>query len=618
MKWPYVTAASILIIIAAIFYFYSATSADLVMVITPTTQYLHETENTTIELTTNTYLHCEARCEIKVINLNDSTNLTRFNATLRDAHEPFSFITPVKENKILYGFEVVCANKEVFGCPAYGEHRARSLISTVETINESQQALIQQQKEDLAIYFARLAEIDAYGQLLVQQIGSVPEYQQRAEYVLSGRYLALQQGRHFQRLWNERNFEQIQKTGVPIKVLTRLENETKQLEQDIVQTMQQQHELISVLEAIVPQRERLWAGYAERNGTEADEALKAYVDLRRLSNNVVRAPTEDVTERLAKANEIQEIYTRLQVLNTSRRQPSGSFATEWKRIEIPLTLPDASQLQLESPEPRCCLNGTCTLCTSHTPIMFVHGHSMTERNHPAYSLEAFAELQQVLEEQGIVNAGVVSAYDAYHPVKDAWNGFPVSVAATYYYDAYLDGGSYIFSSAKSESIDTYAIRLRDAVHVIQERTGSDEVIIVAHSMGGLVARRYMQLFGSDKVQQLITIGTPHHGVTDAIAQFCPVLGANKECDEMRTGSSMLAKINDPRNQPDVKITAIVGRGCDDGDGIVTEKSATLEGATTIYINGTCQGTDVLHTSMLNPDRHPIDELLLEILSINLS
>src|SRR5437867_7499101 len=37
------------------------------------------------------------------------------------------------------------------------------------------------------------------------------------------------------------------------------------------------------------------------------------------------------------------------------------------------------------------------------------------------------------------------------------------------------------------------------------------VVILAHSMGGLVARSVMQDFGNNKVSVLITLATPHHG-----------------------------------------------------------------------------------------------------------
>ncbi|MGK5020865.1 esterase/lipase family protein [Janthinobacterium sp. LB2P10] len=50
-----------------------------------------------------------------------------------------------------------------------------------------------------------------------------------------------------------------------------------------------------------------------------------------------------------------------------------------------------------------------------------------------------------------------------------------------------------------------------AVEALCVRTGSERVIIVAHSMGGLVARAWLRRYGAARVARIITIGTPHHG-----------------------------------------------------------------------------------------------------------
>ena len=184
----------------------------------------------------------------------------------------------------------------------------------------------------------------------------------------------------------------------------------------------------------------------------------------------------------------------------------------------------------------------------------------------------------------------------------------MSAGGTYYYDAYLSGGSYILSAAKSESIDTYAIRLKDLAETLRQRAGTDRVIVVAHSMGGLVARRYLQLFGAEHVEALIMIGTPNRGIETAVATLCPVIGASKECEEMRAGSSYLAKLNDPDRQPDVPTYLIIGSGCEmgkeDGDGVVMRKNAELPWMTTTVVNGSCTTAEKLHTALVDPGRHP--------------
>ena len=44
-------------------------------------------------------------------------------------------------------------------------------------------------------------------------------------------------------------------------------------------------------------------------------------------------------------------------------------------------------------------------------------------------------------------------------------------------------------------------------------------MIVAHSMGGLVARAYLRRHGGAQVARVITLGTPHHGT--ALANLAP-------------------------------------------------------------------------------------------------
>jgi triacylglycerol esterase/lipase EstA (alpha/beta hydrolase family) len=61
-------------------------------------------------------------------------------------------------------------------------------------------------------------------------------------------------------------------------------------------------------------------------------------------------------------------------------------------------------------------------------------------------------------------------------------------------------------------IDRAARRLARFVEDVRTREGELRIDIVAHSMGGLVARYYIErLSGSKHVERLVTIGTPHRG-----------------------------------------------------------------------------------------------------------
>ncbi len=61
------------------------------------------------------------------------------------------------------------------------------------------------------------------------------------------------------------------------------------------------------------------------------------------------------------------------------------------------------------------------------------------------------------------------------------------------------------------SIDDYIPQVRQAIVRLCDETGSDRIIILAHSMGGLVARAYLKAHKNSHIARIITLGTPHHG-----------------------------------------------------------------------------------------------------------
>ena len=65
------------------------------------------------------------------------------------------------------------------------------------------------------------------------------------------------------------------------------------------------------------------------------------------------------------------------------------------------------------------------------------------------------------------------------------------------------------------SIDLFADQIAAKIDQILAATGARQVSIVAHSMGGIVARAYVRKYGGAKVRRVITIGTPHAGSAHA-------------------------------------------------------------------------------------------------------
>jgi pimeloyl-ACP methyl ester carboxylesterase len=93
-------------------------------------------------------------------------------------------------------------------------------------------------------------------------------------------------------------------------------------------------------------------------------------------------------------------------------------------------------------------------------------------------------------------------------------------------------------SPLTPDIRTAAEQLGAHVERACAQSGRDQVDIVAHSLGGLIARYYVQRLGGDaRVRTLVTLGTPHSG-TRAV----PALVPHPLARQMRPGSAVLTDL----------------------------------------------------------------------------
>lgn len=278
-------------------------------------------------------------------------------------------------------------------------------------------------------------------------------------------------------------------------------------------------------------------------------------------------------------------------------------------------------IELTPNYPVCCVFGECKRCCTQEecksdpllyPALILHGHSFNKDNSPEFSLDAFNKILSSLQIEGYISAGTITPISDYSEIKKGEWGLPskpIIVKGSYYLVSYYNIGGYSIATQKSENIETYAIRLKEIIDLLKFRTGKDKVNIISHSMGSLVARSYMQIFGDESVDKLIIIASPNKGISGKTSNYCPILGEKKECGDMSAESIFIKKLNDPLKIPkNVKIYNIIGTGCSmdgsTGDGVVTKQNAELEYAENFYINGTCSGASVLHTQILNIEKYP--------------
>jgi pimeloyl-ACP methyl ester carboxylesterase len=90
------------------------------------------------------------------------------------------------------------------------------------------------------------------------------------------------------------------------------------------------------------------------------------------------------------------------------------------------------------------------------------------------------------------------------------------------------------------SIDAFAEQVAQKIDAILAETGARKVVAIGHSMGGLVLRAYLRLYGGAKLARLVTLGTPHEGSVHAWIAAGACLG------QMRPGSAWLAALGAPQ------------------------------------------------------------------------
>jgi len=120
-----------------------------------------------------------------------------------------------------------------------------------------------------------------------------------------------------------------------------------------------------------------------------------------------------------------------------------------------------------------------------------------------------------------------------------WHGFHR------YLDSRGIGPAYTLSYGPPlASIEHFAAQVAGRIAEIESATGASQVVLIGHSMGGLVARAYLRQYGGARVRRLITIGTPHHGSMHAwlMTGIC--------LSQMRPGSEWLASFKETAEQAD--------------------------------------------------------------------
>lgn len=311
---------------------------------------------------------------------------------------------------------------------------------------------------------------------------------------------------------------------------------------------------------------------------------------------VAKATLEATTENFIvnicqiSEKELSQLSGRGVTISISEKE--SQIKTEFKEAEKSC-LDDSGQRTTQ-----CCDGDEYKSRVDFYPIVFVHGHAMEKlaggRGDVQTSLNTFDFMSKYFSENGYVEKSIFYPESSELAIKGSWTycNKPVVVRLTYY-EGLLFGTTHNYK----ESIAEYSPTLKKEIDAILTNTNKDKVIIVAHSMGGVLSRYYINNDGGkEKVHKLITIASPHYGIRSG-AQFLSFLGA-KESKQMTPNSEFLKSLNNPIDSL-VPTFTICGnnKGCltEDCDGLVYVNSCRLKTETKNMI---FTGTQYEHSPML--------------------
>ena len=137
------------------------------------------------------------------------------------------------------------------------------------------------------------------------------------------------------------------------------------------------------------------------------------------------------------------------------------------------------------------------------------------------------------------------------------------------------------------TIERFADQMRDKIDEILGATGAHQVVVVAHSMGGLVTRAYLRKYGGAKIARVITLATPYHGSVHAY------LVPGQLASQLRPDNAYLNALDLPA---DASMPPIVSLWSWHDSMVAPQTSSRLDGAENIPLTG------VAHNALLGDPR----------------
>lgn len=576
---------------------------------------------------------CSASCSYEFIDISNNLSIDKQNGDIKTSNNfkgKYTLIAPAKgTGQRLYRWDVQCKSMGSFLCQTSEELNKRTLLITLDynlSENEQEQKKIFEESYlDITknpaerVFFLKQIEVKLNGTLLdTKESQSQIDLFENFSNLINKTLV----------FWDNQEYSLANDLLIKTKKDYELiENNFQIFNKTLYETIDKHNRLSLFFEQLVNNVSNITTIYLNETEIQIGGGIVVSTNkiIDNLKNNSIISQEFNIFEVENKTN----MFLSLERNNSLEQKKINISLKKYNSLLINLNFSISEQNQtLREPNSKCCLFNKCDSCCDETcynnpkkyPIMFIHGHDFSSSISPEYNLNIFEEMQRAIEDKGYINSGSLILGNSGTAGLLGKTNNPVSIRASYYFDSIQESGKTNVLYTKQDNIDTYAIRLKEIIEEVKIETNKEKVILVTHSMGGLVARRYLQIFGGNSVYEIILIAAPNHGISKDLYDSCKLFGSNNECDDMYEKSLLISKLNTQKDVGETKIYNIVGLGCEtygeDGDGVVEKSSAFLSFADNYYLNGSCDAHfDYFHNKIINPLKTPeIKELVLNLLN----
>ena len=593
------------------------------------------TDNPNEEVTFNIDLimnpFCSASCEYEFSDISSGETIERgfFSTTVLSKRRSYVLENKnlVEGSQELKEFEISCKSKQTLFCYTRERESKRKVLVTVNyELTDDEKEFKNNSRKDIEniksnLYFSGNGLTESLNNINLTKYYFSNDFYNRSELLRSSYESESISLENAIDLWKKQDFDGLELSELKINS-ENLNDEVEELKDDIFSNISFYN---SIVDNLMFSKERL-NELSKLSFENCDILNKLVLDYNDAIINF--KDTFDIGNKSNISNGIFRQVNDFNYANVSGEPCSLDEINQENFMKLDFIYLDfpAFNFLLDDPESVCCFKSECEECLGdessdeNYPVLFLHGQSINEAISVGYSFDAFSEVKEKLVEEDYVDAGSIVLSPT--PEGGLWGKVNSTIIMTgsYFFDTYKTESGEVTVSSNKEGIDTYAIRLKKLIDLVKFKTNKNKVIVATHSMGGVVARRYIQLFGGEDIDRAVLVTSPNHGVDDKVRDYCAVIGPEASCNDLNGDGIFMKDLNNNPSE-EVPIYNIIGIGCnmgdESGDGVIKNSSQYLESANNYYFRGSCDEVNFrfFHEYILFPEVYPrVYEKIYDIIS----